>query len=589
MCEETPTAGAIHPPPPSEVRIDLASKSIAWNQAQAEFQRVFPTFDEIIASSQADVATGKDKLSATEFIPGADVQTRQGTEGYQAVEVIAAPKPEDLGSFWISKCITKQAFCLWKPLGSNFDAAGVAPMEVSRNRSWRPPANATTFSFGPWVTCHCAHGAVEEPEMRIHADEDVRRAPSQKLRLNAQRNSCLSCLGFRLGSPTPKNKPIHIHQGMKTEDVRPSEFSLKKPPLQLPEAAIPEREERRNGREVLSKATAATSALKRVQLPVDPPAPVRSGCKKVMIASLVFIVIGGLVLLAGGYPVAEHLANDLKEHNCKLSSPDVHEASLGEIPYVQYSLTPGVSCWVQLEIETPCQGSAPCWSPSPLQHAGWTLMTFEDPKEFLSPRSTCNTRVGCPDGVQEEKFREVRHNTEIMTFFSILLALWAALSGASANDGVNRSHFLGRSAVEVTAMGAKCGPIDSPENAGCKEVVEWAAGGGKNDPSASGWFRNMPTIAGVTYGQGTVADFQRLYYCAPPGKDKFCGLPPCTGCSNPPCNDCFAGHPMYASRRPGCDGNDKGVGCVPPKTAMGYKGQHWPTSVIYGVQEIHKI
>ena len=95
MCEETPTAGAIHPPPPSEVRIDLASKSIAWNQAQAEFQRVFPTFDEIIASSQADVATGKDKLSATEFIPGADVQTRQGTEGYQAVEVIAAPKPEE--------------------------------------------------------------------------------------------------------------------------------------------------------------------------------------------------------------------------------------------------------------------------------------------------------------------------------------------------------------------------------------------------------------------------------------------------------------------------------------------------------------
>ena len=28
-----------------------------------------------------------------------------------------------------------EAFCLWKPLGSNFDAAGVAPMEVSRNRS----------------------------------------------------------------------------------------------------------------------------------------------------------------------------------------------------------------------------------------------------------------------------------------------------------------------------------------------------------------------------------------------------------------------------------------------------------------------
>jgi len=29
-------------------------------------------------------------------------------------------------------------------------------------------------------------------------------------------------------------------------------------------------------------------------------------------------------------------------------------------------------------------------------------------EEFLSPRSTCDTRVGCPDGMQEEKFREVR-------------------------------------------------------------------------------------------------------------------------------------------------------------------------------------
>ena len=156
-----------------------------------------------------------------------------------------------------------------------------------------------------------------------------------------------------------------------------------------------------------------------------------------------------------------------------------------------------------------------------------------------------------------------------------------------ADAGANRSHFLGKSAVEVTASGAKCGPLDSPENAGCKEVVEWAVSGGKNDPSADGWYYNMPSIAGVKYGQGTLADFQRLYYCAPPGKDKFCGLPPCSGCSNPPCNDCFAGHQLYASLRPGCDGNNRGVGCVPPKSAMGYKGQHWPTSVIYGTQEMH--
>ena len=110
--------------------------------------------------------------------------------------------------------------------------------------------------------------------------------------------------------------------------------------------------------------------------------------------------------------------------------------------------------------------------------------------------------------------------------------------------------------------------VETCRNLG-KEVVEWAASGGKNDPSAGSWYYNMPSIAGVKYGEATLADFQRLYYCAPPGKDKFCGVPPCTGCSREPCNDCFAGHQMYASMRPGCDGNNRGLGCVPPKSAMG--------------------
>mmetsp|Transcript_38126 Transcript_38126/g.79499 ORF Transcript_38126/g.79499 Transcript_38126/m.79499 type:complete len:192 (+) Transcript_38126:61-636(+) len=53
MCEETPTAGAIHPPTPLEVRTDLASKSMAWNQEQAEFRKAFPEFDDIVAKSKA--------------------------------------------------------------------------------------------------------------------------------------------------------------------------------------------------------------------------------------------------------------------------------------------------------------------------------------------------------------------------------------------------------------------------------------------------------------------------------------------------------------------------------------------------------
>ena len=163
--------------------------------------------------------------------------------------------------------------------------------------------------------------------------------------------------------------------------------------------------------------------------------------------------------------------------------------------------------------------------------------------------------------------------------------MWVAIAGLALAEASNHS-FLAKQVVEVSAEGPRCGPLSAPENAQCKETVEWAAGGGKWDKSAGSWYKNMPEIAGVKHDQASVADFQRLYYCAPPGKDKFCGLPPCSGCSEPPCNDCFAGHQLYASMRPGCNGG-KGIGCVPPKSAMGYKGQHWPTTTVHGTQEMH--
>mmetsp|Transcript_10147 Transcript_10147/g.18907 ORF Transcript_10147/g.18907 Transcript_10147/m.18907 type:complete len:622 (-) Transcript_10147:20-1885(-) len=169
-----------------------------------------------------------------------------------------------------------------------------------------------------------------------------------------------------------------------------------------------------------------------------------------------------------------------------------------------------------------------------------------------------------------------------MASLVFLLSL-AALARAQV---VNRSSNLRKQSVEVTSQGVSCGGIDLSANAGCKQVVEWAAGGGKWDTKADAWFQQLPSIAGVSAEQANLQDFQRLYFCAPPG-DSFCRMPPCTGCTNPPCNDCFAGNQIYASVRPGCDGNDKGVGCVPPKTAMGYKGQTWPTTVIHGTQEMH--
>eukprot|EP00930_Biecheleria_cincta_P058676 TRINITY_DN44480_c0_g1_i1.p1 TRINITY_DN44480_c0_g1~~TRINITY_DN44480_c0_g1_i1.p1 ORF type:complete len:266 (+),score=52.12 TRINITY_DN44480_c0_g1_i1:55-852(+) len=81
MCEDTPTAGAVDPPPPKEARQQLAASSIAWNQDQADFLRAFPQFSEIVEASRV-AATPSDA----------------GGGGYTASEAppLAAPDPEAL-------------------------------------------------------------------------------------------------------------------------------------------------------------------------------------------------------------------------------------------------------------------------------------------------------------------------------------------------------------------------------------------------------------------------------------------------------------------------------------------------------------
>mmetsp|Transcript_18079 Transcript_18079/g.39727 ORF Transcript_18079/g.39727 Transcript_18079/m.39727 type:complete len:256 (-) Transcript_18079:47-814(-) len=53
MCEESPTAGAIDPPPPFSARRALAASSLEWNKAQADFLKVFPEVDRIVAEAEA--------------------------------------------------------------------------------------------------------------------------------------------------------------------------------------------------------------------------------------------------------------------------------------------------------------------------------------------------------------------------------------------------------------------------------------------------------------------------------------------------------------------------------------------------------
>lgn len=53
MCEESPTAGAVDPPPPYEERQRLAQVSLEWNKTQADFLKAFPEVDDIVAQVEA--------------------------------------------------------------------------------------------------------------------------------------------------------------------------------------------------------------------------------------------------------------------------------------------------------------------------------------------------------------------------------------------------------------------------------------------------------------------------------------------------------------------------------------------------------
>lgn len=52
MCEDTPTTGAIDPPPSFMERRRLASLSLDWNRSQMEFMKAFPEVDRIVAEAR---------------------------------------------------------------------------------------------------------------------------------------------------------------------------------------------------------------------------------------------------------------------------------------------------------------------------------------------------------------------------------------------------------------------------------------------------------------------------------------------------------------------------------------------------------
>eukprot|EP00441_Pelagodinium_beii_P023483 CAMPEP_0197658258 /NCGR_PEP_ID=MMETSP1338-20131121/45130_1 /TAXON_ID=43686 ORGANISM="Pelagodinium beii, Strain RCC1491" /NCGR_SAMPLE_ID=MMETSP1338 /ASSEMBLY_ACC=CAM_ASM_000754 /LENGTH=181 /DNA_ID=CAMNT_0043234813 /DNA_START=58 /DNA_END=600 /DNA_ORIENTATION=+ len=121
----------------------------------------------------------------------------------------------------------------------------------------------------------------------------------------------------------------------------------------------------------------------------------------------------------------------------------------------------------------------------------------------------------------------------------------------------------------ATETGSQCRSLNDPSNAVCASVVRWADQGGKWDPNAPSWFKDMQSISKVDYKTASLGDWQKLYFCAPPG-GKQCGTPPCT-CSNPPCDVCFTG----GGEKSGCAANPDSIACKPPSTALEYNGMAW--------------
>ena len=102
-----------------------------------------------------------------------------------------------------------------------------------------------------------------------------------------------------------------------------------------------------------------------------------------------------------------------------------------------------------------------------------------------------------------------------------LLALWGVAAEVNHTNHSNSTNQTEGAEVEQGSKSSvdnrKCGRLSLPVNDHCRVAVEWAAGGGKWDPQAPKWFQNLEVITGVGRAEVNLADFQRLYYCAPPG------------------------------------------------------------------------
>jgi len=82
-------------------------------------------------------------------------------------------------------------------------------------------------------------------------------------------------------------------------------------------------------------------------------------------------------------------------------------------------------------------------------------------------------------------------------------------------------------------------PLEDPANAACIADVQWVFNTGKNGANAAPLYGTpMGKIGLVDFAQASLEDWQRLFFCAPPGDlKKRCGTPPLT-CTTPPCGVC---------------------------------------------------
>eukprot|EP00930_Biecheleria_cincta_P100133 TRINITY_DN91747_c0_g1_i1.p1 TRINITY_DN91747_c0_g1~~TRINITY_DN91747_c0_g1_i1.p1 ORF type:complete len:588 (+),score=66.23 TRINITY_DN91747_c0_g1_i1:60-1823(+) len=237
---------------------------------------------------------------------------------------------------------------------------------------WRPPANATSISLGPWVSCHCSHNT-DEDEIQVGGDLEQQKSSSTRGRSSQSQQP---------RATEDKQQSSKQTDGAKYKNgwVDASPLGAKSAGNSIDMVVSEPKSSNAVGQNKVSFKQPSSSALAPAQPYRPEPRTLGKCLGKACIAVLASFVCIGLVVLGVGRPFARQFYRRLENHTCRLSSsrfvPDQEEV------HALAEQLPVLSCWVDLDVKsTNCEfEESSCWEPPGSAFSGekgLSLLTFE--------------------------------------------------------------------------------------------------------------------------------------------------------------------------------------------------------------------